>query len=523
MALAWAPAHAARWLPVTESSIRAVYLDTAGAARDGTYVRAWVREVYTNEQRSDQVGVMYYSANTLTSYDCARRTSSSLFRVFYGGDGTELRRVAMDAVDLPTLASPGSLQEALLERACSALIKPKKDESVPDQLVKVAAAEDSIKPTAVSASKERAKAEVEKASDQAAGPGKPQAAEAKKPEGEPAKPEAAQGHKPEAAAEKPDAPAEKPKAAAATKAAAKEVHAALVPAKPKDAIKPVRLPAVAQTVPRTLATPARYALYEPPRRPKPVRAGAKHDARQPTADAGSEPKTEAKQEHEVHWSYTGPNGAENWGKLKPEFAACAAGKRQSPIDIRDGAKLELEPIRFDYKPSPLRIVDNGHTVQVNYAEGSTIVVAGERFELTQFHFHKPSEERINGKLYDMVAHLVHRSTDGRLAVVAVLFESGPFQNTFVKGLWPHLPLEAGREIAPLDVTIDVNDILPAQRTYYTFMGSLTTPPCTEGVLWLVMKNPVPITAEQVGVFGKLYAMNARPGQPGNARLIKESM
>jgi carbonic anhydrase len=522
MAIAWPSAYAARWLPVTESSIRAVYLDAAGASREGTYVRAWVREVYTNEQRSDQVGVMYYSANTLTGYDCARRTSSSLFRVFYGGDGTELRRVAMDAVDVPTLASPGSLQEALLERACSALIKPKKDESVPDKPVKVAAAGDSVERTAVSASNEQAKSEGQKASGQAEGSGKPESAEAKKPAGEPAKAETTQGRKPEAA-EKSDAPAAKPKAAAAAKPAAKGVNAASAPAKQTDLIKPVRLPVEAQTAPRTLPTAARYALYEPPRRPKPTHSGAKKNAMQRTVEAGAEPKSEAKQEREVHWSYTGPSGAENWGKLKPEFAACAAGKRQSPIDIKDGAKLELEPIRFDYKPSPLRIVDNGHTVQVNYTEGSTIVVAGERFELTQFHFHKPSEERINGKLYDMVVHLVHRSAEGRLAVVAVLFESGPFQNTFVKGLWPHLPLEAGREIVPLDVTIDVNELLPAQRTYYTFMGSLTTPPCTEGVLWLVMKNPVPITAEQVAVFGKLYAMNARPGQPGNARLIKESM
>jgi carbonic anhydrase len=168
-------------------------------------------------------------------------------------------------------------------------------------------------------------------------------------------------------------------------------------------------------------------------------------------------------------------------------------------------------------------VDNGHTVQVNYAAGSSIQVAGERYELKQFHFHKPSEERVNGRLYDMVAHLVHQSMDGRLAVVAVLFEAGPFQNAFVRALWPHLPLEAGREIAPLEVKIDVNELLPAERTYYTFMGSLTTPPCSEGVLWLVLKNPVPITAEQVGVFGRLYALNARPVQPPHGRLIKESM
>ena len=193
-----------------------------------------------------------------------------------------------------------------------------------------------------------------------------------------------------------------------------------------------------------------------------------------------------------------------------------------PIDIRDGARLGLEPIRFDYKPAQLRMIDNGHTVQVNYAEGSSIVVAGERFELKQFHFHKPAEERIEGRAYDMVAHLVHQSVDGRLAVVAVLFEAGDLPNAFIDALWPHLPLEPHREVAPLEVTVDINALLPEARNYYTYMGSLTTPPCSEGVLWLVLKTPVQVSREQVGVFGRLYAMNARPVQPANGRLIKES-
>jgi carbonic anhydrase len=513
LALAWAPAQAARWLPVTESSVRAVYLDTAGAVREGALVRTWIREVYTNEQRADQVGVMYYAANTLMSYDCTRRTLSALFRVFYGSDGTELRRIALDAVDVPTLASPGSLQEALLERACSALVKPKKDENVPDGLLKVAATQG---PANAAAAKEASKPDPEKAAGKGTETNKPEAAAAAKPEGEGAKPAKAaakpegEGTKPAtAAAPKPQVLPEKvktpahPQPGAPVKLAPKDAQATAAHGKPAEAIK---LP----------PTPARYALYEPPRRPKPGRTEAERRAKR-------EPKIEPAQEHEVQWSYSGPTGADNWGKLKSEFAACATGKRQSPIDIRDGAKLELEPIKFDYKPSPLHIVDNGHTVQVNYAEGSSISVAGERYELKQFHFHKPSEERINGRVYDLVAHLVHQSTDGRLAVIAVLFESGPAQNAFIKALWPHLPLEAGREIAPLDVVIDINELLPTARTYYAYMGSLTTPPCTEGVLWLVMKNSVPINAEQVGVFGKLYALNARPVQPGNGRLIKESM
>jgi carbonic anhydrase len=241
--------------------------------------------------------------------------------------------------------------------------------------------------------------------------------------------------------------------------------------------------------------------------------------REPPAEAEPEPEPEP----EKHWSYHGAGGPEHWAKLNPDFAACAQGKRQSPIDIKDGARLELEPIRFDYKPVPLRIVDSGHTVQVNYAEGSHITVAGERYELKQFHFHKPSEERVDGRWFDMVAHLVHRSADARLAVVAVLFEARQQPNAFLRALWPHLPLEAGREFAPAEVTIDATALLPETRTYFTYIGSLTTPPCTEGVLWIVLKTPLEVSPEQVAVFGKLYSANARPVQPANGRLIKESM
>jgi carbonic anhydrase len=235
------------------------------------------------------------------------------------------------------------------------------------------------------------------------------------------------------------------------------------------------------------------------------------------------PKGEHPPAHEVHWSYGGSGGPANWGRLKSEYETCARGTRQSPIDIRDGARLELEPIRFDYKASPLRILDNGHTVQVNYVEGSSMTIAGERFDLKQFHFHKPAEERIDGRSFALVAHLVHQSAEGRLAVVAVLFDLGEQDNAFLRMLWPHLPLESGREAVNTAVSVDVNRLLPEARTYFTYMGSLTTPPCSEGVRWIVLKTPLEISPEQVAVFGRLYTANARPIQPSNGRLIKESM
>ena len=244
----------------------------------------------------------------------------------------------------------------------------------------------------------------------------------------------------------------------------------------------------------------------------------------PRPDRTPDPDRVAHADHAAAaWSYAGLHGPEQWGKLSNEYAQCAAGRRQSPIDIRDGAKLELDGIVFDYKPSPLSILDTGHTVRVDAAPGSSITVAGTRYALKQLHFHKPAEEVVAGKTYALSAHLVHESEDHRLAVLAVLFDRGEEANAMLRSLWPHLPLERGREIAMPDFQVDWNAFLPSERGYYAYMGSLTTPPCTEGVLWLVMKTPLPISQAQVDVFGRLYPANARPLQAANGRLIKESL
>jgi carbonic anhydrase len=148
------------------------------------------------------------------------------------------------------------------------------------------------------------------------------------------------------------------------------------------------------------------------------------------------------------------------------------------------------------------------------------MVTGKSYELIQFHFHKPSEEKVNGKNFDMVAHLVHKSDDGQLAVVAVLMERGS-ENPFIQTLWNNMPLEKNAAVEPPDVAINPLSFLPTTRNYYTYMGSLTTPPCSEGVLWLVMKQPVQISPEQLAIFSRLYRNNARPIQPAAGRLIKE--
>jgi carbonic anhydrase len=224
--------------------------------------------------------------------------------------------------------------------------------------------------------------------------------------------------------------------------------------------------------------------------------------------------------HTAHWAYQGPGGPEVWGQLKPEFSKCATGQRQSPIDIRSGIQVQLEAIEFDYQPTGFSVIDNGHTVQVNLPPGNAITVMGRRYDLLQFHFHRPSEERINGRQFDMVAHLVHKDAEGRIAVVAVLLDRGASQPV-IQNVWNALPLEKGEEQAAPSV-IDLKRLLPEDKRYFAYMGSLTTPPCNEGVLWMVMKTPVNISPEQINIFARLYPMNARPIQQVSGRLIKES-
>jgi carbonic anhydrase len=230
------------------------------------------------------------------------------------------------------------------------------------------------------------------------------------------------------------------------------------------------------------------------------------------ADAGHGP-TE-------HWAYEGGGGPERWGAMRPDFTTCSQGKRQSPIDIRDGIAVDLEALTFDYRPSGFSVIDNGHTVQVDVAPGNHLTVGGRRYELLQFHFHRPSEERISGRQFEMVAHLVHKDPEGRLAVVAVLMDQGK-AHPLVQLVWNNLPLEK-LEAQPAPVDMDLDALLPDDRRYYTYMGSLTTPPCSEGVLWIVLKQPATMSPEQIGIFARLYPMNARPIQSASGRLIKES-
>ena len=221
-----------------------------------------------------------------------------------------------------------------------------------------------------------------------------------------------------------------------------------------------------------------------------------------------------------HWDYEGEFGPENWGKINPAWSQCGAGKRQSPIDIRDGMKVSLDEIDFNYRYSDYTEVDNGKTVQVNVGRGNFMTIGNQSYELVQFHFHRPSEEKINGKGTEMVIHLEHRGPGGKLAIVAVLLERGK-ANDAIQTVWNNIPLEKNQQVASSE-PLDPLELLPERREYYTYMGSQTTPPCAENVLWLVMKQPMTASPAQMALFSRLYPLNARPVQESEGRMVKES-
>jgi carbonic anhydrase len=222
------------------------------------------------------------------------------------------------------------------------------------------------------------------------------------------------------------------------------------------------------------------------------------------------------------WTYTGERGNDHWADLDPQYAACR-GKEQSPIDIRATQKAHLPALRFDYKPGLIPYVtNNGATIRVNYEAGSGdfLIVGDARYQLTQFHFHRPSEEYIRGKRFDMVLHLMHQSSDGKVAGVAVLLKAGNTNATIAK-LWAHMPMVEG-EVKVDGLEVNPLDLVPLKRGYYTYMGSQTAPPCNEGVKWFVMKMPVEMSAEQIKMFAKLYPHDVRPLQPLNGRVVEET-
>ncbi|MHA6646209.1 carbonic anhydrase [Mesorhizobium sp. A623] len=220
----------------------------------------------------------------------------------------------------------------------------------------------------------------------------------------------------------------------------------------------------------------------------------------------------------THWGYAGEAGPTHWGALNADYGLCELGRNQSPVNITGAIGASLEPLQLRYTESGGAIVNNGHTIQVDFEPGSTLVVEGDSFVLKQVHFHAPSENEVEGKAYPLEAHLVHADSNGNLAVVGVLFERGE-PNAALSELWAQMPVGQNAQTV-LRPGFKAAGLLPGALQYYRFNGSLTTPPCSEGVRWFVLKTPLSASQEQIAVFTKVMGSHTnRPVQPLNARII----
>ncbi|OIP78279.1 MAG: carbonate dehydratase [Oscillatoriales cyanobacterium CG2_30_44_21] len=220
----------------------------------------------------------------------------------------------------------------------------------------------------------------------------------------------------------------------------------------------------------------------------------------------------------IHWRYGGTENPTQWGRLSKDFELCELGKEQSPINISGAVSSSPADINFDYKPTPLEVINNGHTIEVNYVKGSKATIEGHEYALLQFHFHTPSEHYINGQASPMELHLVHRDQTGHIAVVAIMLNEG-ISNPIISQIWEHLPA-LGETNKVEDLLVNVADLLPSKRSYFSYSGSLTTPPCSEGVSWNIFAEPVTISNEQIEVFEQVFQVDARPVQSLNNRTIQ---
>ena len=501
------PAQAASWQTVATHAGERVQIDTTRIMRGaGGVVVAWT-QLQLRRELADPGGA-YTSVQAMNRYDCAGGRFATLRRVYRHGDKTGRE----EAVNAPrdVVVTAGSVDAKLLAEACQpqAAAEAKPTAKPAGQTMPPVASAPADKPGVMYADVRTAEESAKVRTLPVADGARPE------PAVEPERPKTAADTKIEIRP-----PSERPRFIGLPKVERPPVDnppPADAKSAPKAASKPMpKAPPEAAPAALSSASSAdrhereRMMATSGPRRAPPAKAVVPVETPAP-----------AIQYRDIPWSYEGDGAPLNWGKLRPEYALCANGRRQSPIDIREGIKVDLEPIRFDYKASRFRIVDTGRGIEVEVGEGSTMTVMGRNHELLRFHFHRPSEERINGKGFDMVVHLEHRDEEGRLATVAVLLEKGA-ENPLIQTLWNHMPLEVNQEVLP-EVAIDLNRLLPENRAYYTYMGSMTTPPCAEDVLWIIFKQPMPVSEEQVRIFARLYRNNARPIQPSNNRLVKEN-
>lgn len=281
-----------------------------------------------------------------------------------------------------------------------------------------------------------------------------------------------------------------------------------------------RLAAALESLPPpAAATPAPTASPQPKPAPEPTPAPLPRVAPEPAAAPAAKPP--ASRHPLPDWSYDETNGPVMWGKLRPEWAVCDSGRRQSPIELQSGLVVNLSPVEFDYPATLFRVIDTGRLLRIQTGEGLSARIRGERFELIYIEVHRPGEARVDGVIHDLSVDLHHRAADGRMAVVSVQFRAGNTPNPVLNTWLSSLPLERGGQFAP-EFGVDLRALLPKDPAHFLYVGSLTSPPCTEGVLRVVMKQPMEVSWDQLGVIARLHPPSARPLQDGFGRRVLES-
>jgi carbonic anhydrase len=220
-----------------------------------------------------------------------------------------------------------------------------------------------------------------------------------------------------------------------------------------------------------------------------------------------------------HWGYFGELGPNHWMDLDPAYQTCGSGKAQSPINIGLTEMSATRPPQFQYRATGVKVVNNGHTIQFDVEPGSRVKIGEKYFELKQFHVHTPSEHEVNGRQLPLEIHLVHQGDDGQIAVIGVLARTARHPHHALRRLWEHLPENKGESNNAGGLRMNPITLLPMKRSFVTYEGSFTTPPCTEGVLWLVMREPLRISDSQADKFSRIVGGNARPVQPLNDRKV----
>lgn len=492
-------AFAADWQLVLSDRSRRVEIDRGSIfVSDGGTKVSWSRVVLSPTEAA-QTG--YAAIRALNRYDCRNRSFSTIKRLYLDAASNVVREE--EVVDqTPQVVTRNSVDERMWREVCNPPTSAADLQNIANQVATLATASTAAATAAPTA------------------PPAPPAGEGREasilpplPDLRAAAAEASPPPPPPQAVEPP------PAVPAVTPPAPPPAAAAPAPTPPAEVAEAVRR-AVAQTPRRTEARPERRPAPRAEARAQPRAAAAPRPANArpaPQRAAAARPPAPG-----PDWTYAdGPNGPQNWGKLRPEWKLCSTGTRQSPIDLREGVAVDLAPVVFDYRPSAFLVRDTGKMLQVDVVEDMGMEVRGTRYALQRFALHRPSQDRIGGQAEDMAIYFEHRSASGKTAILSVPLSASGAANNALQTLWNNLPLDRGGEFLP-PATLDLAGFLPASNGHYLYQGSLPTPPCTEDVLWVVMKEPVTISPEQFAVFSRLYPRSGRPIQPTNGRMILES-